>query len=105
MKYQDMNITDIVFDEMEKAFGLDDVPFDVRQAIINQFGTEILTVALGKFLEKQGEWEQVSFESWISEHSNDVDMVGQLVTMYPDFGNILVGEILAFKKTLEETNE
>ena len=95
-----MKLTEKVIEEMLLATGLAQLAPDLVVAIFDTFGNDIMTVAVSKFLETQGEWEQTAFENWITEHEQDDDMLAHLVTLYPVFGTILMEEIMSFSSAL-----
>lgn len=85
---QDANIT----------LGLNQSQSDEIQAILNRFGYDVVVQTMTEFMTGLGEWEQVSFESWLEAHQHEPDMLPQLMLLYPQFGKILVEEILKLKK-------
>jgi hypothetical protein len=99
-----MIITSSQLEKIYASLGLDALSPLMREAIINRFGHDILTKAVGNFLAEQGEWEQAAFETWVEEHANEDTMLEQMVTLYPGFGRCLVTEILDFKKVFAESN-
>lgn len=77
-------------------------PKDV-EAVLNRFGYDIVVATMTEFMTSLGEWEQVSFESWIEAHHHEPDMLEQLMLLYPQFGKILTEEILNLKNISEVT--
>lgn len=87
----------------QATLGLDTLdPKDV-EAILERFGYDIVVPTMTEFMTSLGEWEQNSFEAWIEAHQDESNMLEQLMLLYPQFGKILIEEILKLKNISEAT--
>ncbi len=87
----------------QATLGLDTLDPKEVEAILNRFGYDIVVATMTEFITSLGEWEQTSFESWIEAHQDEPDMLEQLMLLYPQFGKILVDEILKLKNISTES--
>lgn len=90
-------ITPQQIQDAHTTLGLDQPQSEEVQAILNRFGYDVVVNAMTEFMSGLGEWEQTSFESWLDTHQHEPDMLSQLMLLYPQFGKILVEEILKLK--------
>jgi hypothetical protein len=85
----------------QATLGLDTLDQKDSEAILQRFGYDIVVAIMTEFMISLGEWEQNSFESWIEAHQDESDMLEQLMLLYPQFGKILIDEILKLKNISE----
>jgi len=97
-------ITKQQLDLAKTTLGLNTLEGGESDSIINKLGHDILEIAVGKFLEQHGEWEQTSFENWIETNKKNPNMLEELIVLYPEFGKILTEEILMLKEQMEKTS-
>ena len=89
-----MHITPILMQELEKALAIDGLSHEEKNTLYAQVGNEVLENTLLRYLASLTEWEQSSFEQWITAHATEVDCMSELLLLYPDFGKIFSEEIL-----------
>lgn len=89
-----MHITPTMMQEIEQVFAIDNLSPHEKNTLYIKVGNEVLENTLLRYLASLTEWEQSSFEKWITAHAAHADMMSKLLLLYPDFGKIFSEEIL-----------
>ena len=89
-----MHITPTMMQEMERELHIDGLSQEEKEILYEKLGNEILENTLLRYLSTLTEWEQSSFEQWVTAHATDTDVMSELLLLYPEFGKIFSEEIL-----------
>lgn len=81
---------------------LDDYNTEEGQVFMNDVGTLVFQSALMKYLALEEEDKLREFETYINLQVGAENFVEELYANYPKFGEILIGEMTAFKSEMEE---
>ncbi|MES2749313.1 MAG: hypothetical protein V4606_02890 [Patescibacteria group bacterium] len=89
-----MHITPTMMQEISQVLQIDTLSEAEQNALNERVGNEVLENTLLLYLNGLNEWEQSSFQQWITAHAGDADMMADLLLLYPDFGKILSQQII-----------
>ena len=89
-----MHITSTMMKEIEQILAIDNLSPHEKETLYTKVGNNVLENTLLRYLASLTEWEQSSFEQWITAHAAHADMMSELLLLYPDFGKIFSEEIL-----------
>ena len=89
-----MHITPTMMQGIENVLAIEDLSPHEKDVLYTKVGNEVLENALLRYLANLTEWEQSSFEQWLTTHATHPDMMSELLLLYPEFGKILSEEIL-----------
>ncbi len=89
-----MQITTTMMQEIEKALAIENLTQSEKEVLYTSVGNEVLENTLLRYLANLTEWEQSSFEQWLTTHASNTNIMSELLLLYPDFGKIFSEEIL-----------
>ncbi len=84
--------------QITQALHIDELHPVEQEALYQKVGNEVLENTLLRYLATLTEWEQCSFEQWLTAHATHADMMSELLLLYPDFGKIFSEEILLLRE-------
>ena len=80
--------------ELSQVLQLEGLSAEEQDEMYTIIGNEVLDNTLLRYLALLNEWEQSSFEQWMTTHANHPNLMSELLLLYPDFGKIFSEEII-----------